>query len=331
MSIVEKQKQLKRMIRHVNKVFIVAHQDLDLDAIGSSLGMYEILRQHHKECYLVINDRKNELGVQKVLAKVKNKVNILRSTEVSDHLDEKDKKNLLLILDTNKTYLLPDEKLLTLFQKVIVIDHHETTEQSIAKGLIIIDTTVSSTCEMITQLLDGFKVTIDPFISTVLLSGIVLDTNNFMLKTTSKTYYTAYYLTKLGADPKKVQYLLKQDLKQYIERQKTITDVKILKQNIALAVSSPQIIYRREDLAKIADTLLLFNGIEASFVIGKISKTAIGISSRSMGHIPVQDILEQLGGGGDAYNAAAKIENSTLERVEVLLKKQIRLQRNEEK
>lgn len=331
MNLIEKKNKIIRMIKKSQNIFIVAHQDLDLDAIGSSLGIYELGTAYQKNCYLIINDRKNELGVQKVLSKIKTKVNIIKSQEIDTFLSPKINKNLLFILDTNKPYLLPDISLINKFRNIITIDHHETNENSNFKGIVIVDTSSSSTCEMVTELLAESHIVLDSFISTVLLSGIVLDTNNFILKTNAKTYYTAYYLTKMGADPKKVQYLLKQDLKQYIERQKTITDVKIISHNIALTVSSPQIIYRREDLAKIADTLLLFHGIEASFVIGKISKTAIGISSRSMGNIKIQNILEKLGGGGDAYNAAAKIENSTLEKVEVELKKQIRSQRRTEK
>lgn len=329
MSLLDNRRKINKIIRQVNKVFIVGHQDLDLDALGSSLGMYELLTAKRKECYIVTNDKKNELGVEKVLSEIKNKINIITTAMISDYQDSNSKKNLLLILDTNKPYLLPNSEILNCFENVIVIDHHETNEQSITKGLLIIDNSSSSTCEMVTELIVGSSIIINPFVCTVLLSGIVLDTNNFILKTTAKTYYTAYYLTNLGADPKRVQYLLKQDLKQYIERQKTITDVKIINRNIAIAISSSQIIYRREDLAKIADTLLLFNEIEASFVIGKVSKTAIGVSSRSMGNIRIQDILEGLGGGGDSYNAACKIENTTLEKVENDLRKQIKLKRTD--
>lgn len=328
MSVLEKVRQINKKFRFAKHVFIEGHQNLDLDALGSALGMYELLTKKKKKCFIIIDDKQNELGVQKVLDKVKDSVTIITSEEIEFHLHLKKDRNLLLILDTNKPNLLSNPQQLTLFEDhIMVMDHHELNQQSISKGLIIVDNTISSTCEMITELLDYYQVPLAPFISTVLLSGIVLDTNNFILKTTAKTYYTAYFLTRMGADPRQVQYLLKQDLKQYIERQKTITGVKVIGENVALSIGSPQIIYRREDLAKIADTLLLFNEIEASFVIGKISKTAIGISSRSMGNMKIQTILEKLGGGGDNYNAAAQIENMTLQQVEIELKKQIDAQK----
>ena len=82
--------------------------------------------------------------------------------------------------------------------------------------------------------------------------------------------------------------------------------------------------YRREDLAKVADTLLFFNNIEASFVIGKIGKDTVGLSARSLGNYDISKILEKLGGGGDAYNGAATFEKKTISKVEQELKKLIK-------
>ena len=104
--------------------------------------------------------------------------------------------------------------------------------------------------------------------------------------------------------------MLKQDIKEYIEMQKVITEVKILK-NIAISKGLQTKTYRREDLAKIADTILLFNNIEASFVIGKVS-SGIGISARSMGDINVGEMMESIGGGGNNTEAAAILTDKTL-------------------
>ena len=82
----------------------------------------------------------------------------------------------------------------------------------------------------------------------------------------------------------------------------------------------------QEDLAKIADTLLFFNNIEASFVIGKIGKDTVGISARSLGNFNIATILEKLGGGGDDYNGAVKFDKKNISEVEELLKKEIKKQ-----
>ena len=206
----------------------------------------------------------------------------------------------------------------------LVIDHHEFGKSSIKNAVIINDTKVSSTCEMIASLIEYYDVEIDSYYATILLSGIVLDTNNYTLNTTSETFYLSYFLTSLGASAKKVQYLLKQDIGEYTERQKLMTFIETLDGKVAFTKATQNTIYRREDLAKVADTLLFFNNIEASFVVGKIGKDAIGVSARSLGNYDILKILDKLGGGGDAFNGAAQFENTTVNKVAQEVKRLIK-------
>ncbi len=318
MKIVDKKKEIKRYFRQAKSIFIMAHRDLDLDALGSSLGMYFLLTRLHKNCYLIIDDKRHELGVAKVLQELEGCVQILTSDQVEEHLYLRQKRNLLLILDTNKTDLVQSASVLDLFSEdqIMIFDHHDIGDTSIEASLRIIDNEVSSTCEMITNLLESYKVTLDPYYATLVLAGMVLDTNNFTLKTNANTYYSAYYLALMGASSKKVQYLLKQDLKEYMERQTMITNVDILNEKIAISKGSPYTIYRKEDLAKTADSLLFFNNIELSFVIGKINDKDVYISGRSLGKYHVSNILEKLGGGGDQMGGACRIANSSISKAE---------------
>ena len=79
-------------------------------------------------------------------------------------------------------------------------------------------------------------------------------------------------------------------------------------------------IYRNQDLATIAENLLQFENVEASFVIGKLDKRTVGISARSIGNIDVGDVLEALGGGGDLNEAGARIDNTSIKKVEASLR-----------
>ena len=322
MKLIERKKELKRKIKSAKTVFIMAHKDLDLDALGSSIGLYIILEKLNKNCFLIINDTKHESGVSKVFKELEGCLNIIKDNEIEDNLYLRSKKNLLIILDTNKEELIGSINALNYFDKdnIVILDHHELGETSIEAGLMIIDNDISSTCEMITNLIEAYKIELDPYYATLLLSGIVLDTNNFTLKTNSETYYAAYYLSSMGASTKKVQYLLKQDLKEYIERQKLITNVDIIDNTIAIAKGSAYMIYRREDIAKIADTLLFFNDIEASFVIAKTTSKTISISGRSLGNYDISKILTPLGGGGNKTVGAVKLNDSTISKVETKLK-----------
>ena len=121
--------------------------------------------------------------------------------------------------------------------------------------------------------------------------------------------------TSLGASAKKVQYLLKQDIVEYTERQKLMAAIETLEGNVAFTKATQNTIYRREDLAKVAETLLFFNNIEASFVVGRIGKDTIGVSARSLGNYDITKVLTKVGGGGDTYSGAAKFEDSTVNKV----------------
>lgn len=320
MRIIEDKRKINSEIRKSNKVFLMAHKDLDLDALGSCIGMYLFLKRKKKDCYIVIDDQNHELGVEKVLIELEGCIDIIKSETIDKYLDPKESKNLIIILDTNKSELTQSKDLLKKINRKIVIDHHDLGKTSIKEGLLIIDNEVSSACEMVTRLLEEFDVEIEPYYATVLLAGIVLDTNNFTLKTRAETYYAAYYLASLGASAKKVQYLLKQDLNEYTEREKLLTDIETINNKIAITKASSHTIYRREDLAKVAETLLFFNNIEASFVIGKIDKETVGISARSLGNFDINKILVKLGGGGDTYSGAAKFDDTTISKVEQELK-----------
>lgn len=329
MAIIKQRKDLNRAIRKSDTIFLMAHKDLDLDALGSCIGLNTILTNKKKNCYIIIDDKSHELGVEKVLRELEGCITTIKSEDIEKYLNPREHKNLLIILDTNKTELVQSKEVLKKIDKKIVIDHHDTGRGTIKDATLIIDNEISSTCEMITELIEYYDVEIEPYYATILLSGIVLDTNNFTLKTNAETYYAAYFLTSLGASAKKVQYLLKQDIMDYTERQKLLADIETINNKIAFTKASPYTIYRREELAKVADTLLFFNNIEASFVIGKIGKDTIGISGRSLGNYDISTILEKLGGGGDNYNGAAKFEKTTISKVEQRLKKEINNQEGE--
>jgi c-di-AMP phosphodiesterase-like protein len=295
--------KIKHRIKKSKNIFIVAHQNLDLDAIGACIGMSSICTHFHKKSYIIVDDTKHELGVSKLLKEIENSYTLIKSSDIPKYYQ---KNSILVIVDTNKAHLLQNDKILHYFNHIIILDHHQESDQTINCSLKIINEQISSACEIITNLIEKYKVNIDSKTATFILSGIVLDTCNFTVKTNSNTYQAAYYLTENKADPKKVQYYLKQDIKDYIVRQKVITEVKVMKDKYAVSVAP----------AKIKYTLLQFNNIEASFVLGNRIDGGIGLSARSEGLVNVGNIAEMLGGGGDNHDAAAQIKDKTLTEVE---------------
>lgn len=315
MSIINERKKINKVVNKAKTVFLMAHKDLDLDALGSSIGMYMLLKRRKKKCYIIIDDKTHEPGVEKILRELDGVIEIVKSENIEEYVNPNASKNLLVILDTNKSELVQSPELLKKFENKLIIDHHDLGKTSIKDGVMINDNKVSSACEMVTNLIEYYDVEVDSYYATILLAGIVLDTNNYTLNTTAETFYTSYYLTSLGASAKKVQYLLKQDIEEYTERQKLMAAIETLPGNVAFTKATQNTIYRREDLAKVAETLLFFNNIEASFVVGRIGKNTIGVSARSLGSYDISKILVKVGGGGDTYSGAAKFEDNTVNKV----------------
>lgn len=315
MSIINERKKINKVVNKAKTVFLMAHKDLDLDALGSSIGMYMLLKRRKKKCYIIIDDKTHEPGVEKILRELDGVIEIVKSENIDEYVNPTASKNLLVILDTNKSELVQSPELLKKFENKLIIDHHDLGKTSIKDGVMINDNKVSSACEMVTNLIEYYDVEVDSYYATILLAGIVLDTNNYTLNTTAETFYTSYYLTSLGASAKKVQYLLKQDIEEYTERQKLMAAIETLPGNVAFTKATQNTIYRREDLAKVAETLLFFNNIEASFVVGRIGKNTIGVSARSLGSYDISKILVKVGGGGDTYSGAAKFEDNTVNKV----------------
>lgn len=317
MKIQAKVKEINEMIEQATSVFLMAHRDLDLDAINSCIGMDFYVKSKKKKSYIIIDDEKQELGVKKVLEVERKKINVIRSRRLNEYRDEN---SLLIVLDTSKSKITQNPDVIYEFNKVINIDHHDVSRESLRCDLRVIDEDVSSTCEMITSFLRENNTKITRRLATLLLSGIVLDTNNFRLKTSSETFYIAYYLMMCGANINDVNELLKQNIHDYIKRQKIISSVKVVR-GIAIGRGLQRSEYKKEEIAKSADSLLTFSKIKASFVIANISKNEVGISGRSTGEINVGKILEQFGGGGDENEGAAQIENSNVKKtMEELLK-----------
>ena len=310
MEIVKLKKELVKQIKKHRNIYIIGHNYLDLDAFGALLSASLIVKKFNKKPYVIIEDKELEPGVEKAIDKIK-ELNIINLNQIKD-LDN----SLLIIVDTNKEKLVACNQIIESFNTILVIDHHDMDKETIKNAILFVDSEASSTCETFAYLLRDLKVKFNSDIATILLSGIVLDTNNFILRADKDTFYCAHYLVSKNASPIEVQYLLKQDIKKFITRQKMLTNVRIIDKKIAIAKGVQKEIYRREDLAKVAETLLLFNNIETSFVIGNLNNKEIGISGRTLGKTHIGKIMSKLNGGGNKAEGATKIESDDINEVE---------------
>ena len=188
MGIIKERNKINSAIRKAKTVFLMAHKNLDLDALGSQIGMYMLLKRKKKACYIIIDDKTHEMGVEKVLRELEGCVEIIKSEELKEKMHPHASKNLLIILDTNKKELVQNEEVLDIIKNKLVIDHHDLGKTTIEDATIICDNKISSACEMIANLIEYYDVDLESYYATIILSGIVLDTNNYTLNTTAETF-----------------------------------------------------------------------------------------------------------------------------------------------
>ena len=173
------------------------------------------------------------------------------------------------------------------------------------------------------EYLNYLELEISPLIMTVLLSGMVVDTSSFNIKTTARTFEMAAYLAKNGADFVLIQDLLKEPREEMVERYSFISNSEEIAEDVLMCKMDDKI-HGNVDIALLAKELLKFEDIKASFAIGRLSHRIVGISARSMGNINVGAIMERLGGGGHLTDAAAQIKDKSVEEVAKELKKIIK-------
>ena len=300
------------LIEYSDRIYVSGHRGIDLDSFGSMLGIYSICKKYKKEVKLYLEEEIDELSVNRAITGLHRRDFYLDYIHKYDDININD---LLVIVDLNKDMLLPEyEQVINKFKNIIIIDHHIEKEVTIPSKIKYIDTNSSSVCEMLTYIINDLKITIEPYIATIMLGGISIDSNSFSNKTSSKTHLAASLLYDMGADNKLVNYLLKVDISEYKEINNIIENVKIIKNIYAVVYISDKIV-DKELLSKVSDELLTFNKIEASFTIGNLDNNTIGISSRSLGHIDVGIKMNKLGGGGHKYDAATSIKGKSIEEV----------------
>lgn len=304
--------EINSIISVYDSILITGHKDPDLDSLGSSLGLYEIVQKLGKSAYLFIDYEslsKYNNNINQSLSKMKKDVICVNK----DKLDKIKGKTLLIITDVHTKERLEYPELVDIYD-VLILDHHIKSKNIIKETkYTYINSNLSSMCEFVSYYAQYMKIDLDNVISTVMLGGIEIDTNGYNLKTTSNTYSAASILMEMGADTILKQELLKETKEEYMKRASFIRNSFMVSENIAMCIISGKT--NSLELAQTAEELLNFEDIMASYVIGKLEDGRIGVSARSLGKIDVSKVIKQMGGGGHSYNAACQVENKTIKEV----------------
>lgn len=314
------------IIHQADNCIVMGHRLADLDCFGAAVGMATSIRRMGKDAYIAI-DKKQNL-VQPLMRELEENGYSDLFLNPQDCMPLIGKKTLLFITDTHVVPMLQSKEIYEMCKNnVIVIDHHRRMVGYIDNALIFFHEPVaSSASEMVTELVQYFGNAgkLKELEAQSLLAGITLDTRNFVLKTGVRTFEAAAYLKKQGADTVAVRALFDSTMDEYKERSEIVEQAEIFS-NCAVAASPKNTPEMRIVAPQAADELLTISGVDASFILYP-SSDKIQISSRSMGKINVQLIMERLGGGGHLTMAGAALENVTLEEAVEQLKVAIREQ-----
>lgn len=304
---------LKELIFESNKIYIVGHENPDMDCFGSAVALSSIIKQLGKKCNVVLNN--DTKAIEYFLEELKNDVRYYeRFINEGEALRDLDDDTLVIIVDVHNRSYVSSLELIEKAKKKVIIDHHRRSPDIIGEALLnYIEVYASSTSEMVSEVIQYINK--DPDISVLeaegLLAGIYMDTKGFSFKTGVRTFEAASFLKGLGADTIEVKKMFTDNLDDYLLIADAIKSAKVDKdKKCAIAVCPSNV--NSVIIAKAADELLNISGIEVSFVLGSIDG-AIYISGRSVGDINVQVVLEALGGGGHMNIAGTKLIGVSLE------------------
>lgn len=171
-------------IKAYDTIIIHRHQRPDPDAIGSQIGLRELIRTNFPD--------------KKVLAVGVNEPTLTWIAEMDQVSDSDYMMALVIVTDTANTPRIDDDRY-SMGDFLIKIDHHPNDD--VYGDLVHVDTSASSASEIITDwaLTTGLK--FSDFAASVLYNGIVGDTGRFLYPaTTSKTMQIAAHLREYDFD-----------------------------------------------------------------------------------------------------------------------------------
>ncbi len=309
--------KILKTLKQTKRILIPLHINVDGDSAGSALALYHLLKSWGKEPEVVTADPPPE---NLFFLPEANKIREVDPTNLD--LTQYD---LLVILDNTTLSRFSRQKGFKAPPQLTIvnIDHHPTNE--IFADINYVTTQVSSTAEILYDLIKGWKSKINKAIALCLLTGIFTDTEGFRNKlTTPESMEKAAALIRLGADhPKLINNILRNWPPAAIALwEKVLENLKIRKYLAYSTLTKREIEesgIKRQELS-IARSFALDNfirslkGADISAIFYEEERGLIRGSLRSKTRFNVAKIAEKMGGGGHK-TAAGFITKGKLEEI----------------
>lgn len=313
--------RIKELILASDAVYVMGHSWGDYDSVGSAIGLAAASRKLGIPAYAVVSTESNSSG--KLISRFENyKTPIVIDPSIAKTTFTD--KSLLIIVDTHLIKRLDDQDLFdmgNLTKRIVVIDHHRRGLGCIQEPIVEwLEVNASSASELVTEMIQyfGLDEVLSPSEANALLAGIMLDTKDFVLRTSPSAFEAAAYLRKSGADPIEVRPLFATSISQKIKRSE-ITAKAVLYRGCAISVVDEPFDDIRVVCSQAADEMMSIEGASASITVYPIKsqdKEGWSFSARSYGKFNVETIMENLGvnkedGGGHLSMAGAQLYGIT--------------------
>ncbi len=285
---------------------VLGHPHADPDAVGSMLGLQEILESLGVEV---------TVGVPSNLSKLaKSVLELIDADDV--RIDPPVNSDIAIVVDTSSLDQLEDYKsrLADLeFENLIFIDHHrpdEESEENIEKYYA--DEEASSSVELVLRLADELDFEFTPEVATLMLTGIISDSGHFKFAN-RETFESVAYLLGNGADYKEAMDAL--DVED--DRSKRIAVLKSTQRSELHKAHDRWIVFSEvgayeSDAASFfvragADVSLVASFDEEDEKVRISSRSRSGVASETHLHLGelMSDLAEQFDGTGGGHAGAA--------------------------
>ena len=300
--------QVVELVEKKDRFAITSHVRPDGDSLGSSLGLYWLLRALDKDVEVTMRDTAPHAYQQLPGA---------AAIRVTPSVDRPyDAVFVIECSDIDRPGLIDLEK-----QFVVNIDHHSTT--ALFGAINWIDSTASAVGEMIYNLCKATGVRVTKEIAECVYTALLTDTGSFHYSnTTERTFKIASELVRTGVKPAKTaeaifgsyQWPKIELLSRVLATAKRDETGHIAWMEQTLEMQE-QTRASEEDADGFVNYPLSVGEVEATALFKECSPGVYRTSLRSKGDVNVAKVAEQFGGGGHR-NAAGCTLKGNLESVE---------------
>ena len=310
-----KAQAFQELLETRDRVLVMGHANSDVDCLGASAGVYRMVTELGKRCYIVENT------VTAPILPLKER--FLQSADYPEDmfitgaqaLQMVDNSTVLVVVDCNRPSIIDEPELLRVCKTIVVFDHHRQSSETIQGAVLsYCEPYASSACEMIAEMMqyiaDGIKVKGPE--ADAMYGGIVIDSQEFTVQTGVRTFEAAAYLRRCGADITRIRKIFRENFKDYQAKAAAISSAEIYRDAYAFSTIEPKGLESPTVVcAQAANELLNIRGIKASIVL-TLYNDIIYVSARSIDEMNVQVLMEKLGGGGHRTIAGAQLREGSL-------------------